>query len=340
MFEIGLCQTGLQHHDEAAKTFEQLLASDPNYAQAAKVRYELAWALKSSGKEKEAGQQFQQLAETQTDGPVAAESWYHVGESSYASGDFKGAAKAYFTSQQKAGDSELGEKAAHKLAWAYYRLEDFDKAQKSFKFQREHYANGALAGDARFMEAEVLFKQQKYAEAREAYQQLGKLSSPDFTALAALHGAQCAAQAQDWNGSLKQASEALASQPDSNYAAELLYEQAWAQQNLGQQDAALKNYEQVTEKSGGEVAARARFMIGEICFEREQHGDAIKHFFKVAYGYAFPQWQANALYEAGRCFEVRKQSKQALESYQEIVQKFPDSDKVAQAKGRIAELGR
>ncbi len=339
LFEIGLCQVGLQKHDDAAQTFEKLLAADPDYEQSGKVRYELAWALKSSGRDKDAGEIFKQLAQTQTDGPVAAESWYHVGEGAYAAGDFKEAAKAYFASQQKAGDTELGEKAAHKLAWAYYRQEDFDKAQKAFKFQREHYANGPLAGDARFMEAEVLFKQQKYPEAREAYRQLGKLSSPEFAALAALHGAQCAAQSQDWKEALQMASEALASQPESNYAAELLYEQAWAQQNLRQQDEALKNYEAVTEKSGDEVAARARFMIGEICFEREQHGDAIKHFFKVAYGYAYPQWQANALYEAGRCFEVRKQKKQALESYQEIVQKFPDSDKVPQAKKRIAELG-
>ncbi len=338
-FEVGLCQVGLQQHDAAVKTFEQLLAADPQYAQAGKVRYELAWALKSSGKEKEAGEQFRQLAETQGDGPVAAEGWYHVGEAAYAAGDFKEAAKAYFASQQKAGDTELGEKAAHKLAWAYYRMDDFDKAQKSFKFQREHYAQGALAGDARFMEAEVLFKQEKYPEAREAYRQLGQLSSPEFAALAALHGAQCAAQAQEWNESLRVASDALASQSDNSYAAELLYEQGWAQQNLGQQDEAIKLYEQATEKSGNEVAARARFMIGEICFEREAHGDAIKHFFKVAYGYAYPQWQANALYEAGRCFEVRKQKKQALESYQEIVQKYPDSDKVSQAKKRIAELG-
>jgi TolA-binding protein len=338
-FEIGLCQVGLQKHDEAAQTFERLLAADPDFAQAGKVRYELAWALKSSGREKDASEIFKQLAQTQTDGPVAAESWYHVGEGAYSAGDFKEAAKAYFASQQKAGESDLGEKAAHKLAWAYYRMEDFDKAQKAFKFQREKYADGPLAGDARFMEAEVLFKQQKYAEAREAYRQLGKLSSPEFASLAALHGAQCAAQSQEWNESLRMAGEALASQPESAYAAELLYEQAWAQQNLGQQDEALKNYELATEKSGDEVAARARFMIGEICFERQQHGDAIKHFFKVAYGYAFPQWQANALYEAGRCFEVRKQKKQALESYQEIVQKFPESDKVPQAKKRIAELG-
>jgi len=339
LFEVGLCQVGLQQFDAAVTTFQQLLADDAQSQQATKIRYELAWALKSAGKEKESGEQFKQLAQAQSDGPVAAESWYHVGETAYDAGEFQEAAKAYFAAQQKAGKSDLGEKAAHKLAWAYYRLDDFDKAQKSFKFQREHYAEGPLAADARFMEAEVLFKQEKYPEARESYRALGQLSNPEFAALAALHGAQCAAQAQQWQEALQMASEVLASQPDNAYAAELLYEQGWAKQNLGELDEAVKLYEQATEKSGNEVAARARFMIGEICFERQAHGDAIKHFFKVAYGYAYPQWQANALYEAGRCFEVRKQKQQALESYQEIVQKYPDSDKVTQAKKKIAELG-
>jgi TolA-binding protein len=87
------------------------------------------------------------------------------------------------------------------------------------------------------------------------------------------------------------------------------------------------------------VAARARFMVGEIAFEQKEHSEAIRHFFKAAYGYAYPEWQANALYEAGRCFEVRQQMKQATQTYREIIEKFPDSDKADRARRRLAELG-
>jgi hypothetical protein len=46
-------------------------------------------------------------------------------------------------------------------------------------------------------------------------------------------------------------------------------------------------------------------MIGEIYFNKKNHAEAVKHFFKVAYGgFAYPEWQARAQFEAGRCFEV------------------------------------
>ncbi len=126
--------------------------------------------------------------------------------------------------------------------------------------------------------------------------------------------------------------------PDSEYVPELLYEQGWAKQNLGQADEALPIYEEVTAKTDREVAARARFMIGEIYFEKKNHAEAIKNFFKSAYGYGYPQWQANAQYEAGRCFEVLGKPEQAVKSYQEVVEKFPDSDKTPLAKARLDAL--
>ncbi|HEY5314231.1 MAG TPA: tetratricopeptide repeat protein, partial [Pirellulales bacterium] len=89
----------------------------------------------------------------------------------------------------------------------------------------------------------------------------------------------------------------------------------------------------------GEAAARARFMIGEIQFEKKNHQAALKNFFEVAYGYAFPQWQAAAQYEAGRCFEVLGKPDQARQSYQEVVDKYPGSSQAGLARERLKALG-
>jgi TolA-binding protein len=128
--------------------------------------------------------------------------------------------------------------------------------------------------------------------------------------------------------------------PDAASLPETLYEQAFALQNLGRTEEALELYESVTAKTNREVAARARFMIGEIHFEQKEHAEAVRNFYKVAYGYGYPEWQANALYEAARCLEVLKKTDQARKDYQEIVTKFPDSDKAPLAKKRLAELGQ
>ena len=49
--------------------------------------------------------------------------------------------------------------------------------------------------------------------------------------------------------------------------------------------------------------------------------------------------QAAAHYEAGRCFEVLKDTMQARKSYQDVIEKFPMSDRVAEAKKRLEALG-
>ncbi len=53
---------------------------------------------------------------------------------------------------------------------------------------------------------------------------------------------------------------------------------------------------------------------------------------------AYPQWQADATYEAGRCFEVLNKKEQAIKQYRELIEKFPASDKAAIAKERIKAM--
>ena len=143
---------------------------------------------------------------------------------------------------------------------------------------------------------------------------------------------------KQWDESLELLDQCVQEFPDSPYLPEALYEQGWALQNLGKPDEALALYEQVIAKSNREAAARAQFMIGEIQFQQKKHAEAVKSFFKVAYGYGYPQWQADATYEAGRCFEVLDKKAQAVKQYQELIDKFPQSDKVPLAKERVKAL--
>jgi TolA-binding protein len=238
----------------------------------------------------------------------------------------------------KAGKTDVGEKAAHKLGWAYFKLDDFAKAQQTFAYQRTTFPQGPLLADATFMEGESLFKQGKYAEALALFEQVKKPSTPDFQVLALLHAGQAAAQLKQWSKSQSLLEQCAKQFPESPHLPEVLYEQAFAKQNLGQIDEALELYELVTAKDNREPAARARFMIGEIYFEKKDHNQAVRNFYKVAYGYGYPEWQANALYEAARCLEVLKKVEQAKKDYQEVVTKFPQSDKAPLAQKRLAEL--
>ena len=328
----------MKQYAEAAATFQALLTEDAKYAGADKVLYELAWAQKSQDKGKEAAATFAKLAAEHADSKLMPESQYHVGEFEYKAEDFKKASAAYYAAMNGAGKTELGDKSTHKLAWSYYRLDDLKNAQQTFKYQRATWPEGTLAADATFMEAECLRKQDKFEEALALYEQVKNPSGKDFEVLTLRHGGQAAAQVKQWAKSLQMLTQCTKKFPDTPHLPEALYEQGWAQQNLGKLDEAIALYKQVIGKTRREVAARAQFMIGEIEFEQKKHAEAISSFFKVSYGYGYPKWQAEAQYEAGRCFEVLGKKPQAVKQYEELVEKYPDSDKVPLAKKRIADL--
>ncbi len=337
-FLLGLCQVDLKQHDAAAATFRTLLDEDPKYSAADKARYQLAWALKLVGREADANRVFVELVNGHPESPLVAEAQHNVGEFAYKNKNYAAAARAYYAAVQRADGTPLGEKASHKLGWSYYHLGNHSNAQKTFAYQIKQYPDGPLAADAAFMEAECLFKQGMLAEALAAYERLKPLANKEYQALAFLHAGQAAAQMKDWGKSAQFLGKSTQQFPDAPTAPEAFYELAWAQQNLGKVPEAISLYEQVIAKTDREVAARAQFMIGELHFQAKNHAEAVKSFFKVAYGYSHPKWQADATYEAARCFEVLGQKAQAVKMYQELVEKFPNSDKVPLAKQRLAEL--
>ena len=183
-YVLGLSLVGQKKPADAAAVFRTLLSEDPKYSVADKVYYELAWALRSAGQEKESVAAFAELIKQCPESPYVAESQFCVGEAAYKDGKYQAAATAYAAAMDKAGKSDLGEKAAHKLGWAYYRLDNAAEAQQAFGYQRATWPKGPLAADAAFMEAECLFKQKKYSEALTAYDRVKDTSSKEFQVLA------------------------------------------------------------------------------------------------------------------------------------------------------------
>src|SRR5208283_884771 len=172
--------------------------------------------------------------------------------------------------------------------------------------------------DAAFMEAECLFKQKKFGEALSAYERVKDTSSKDFQVLTLLHSAQALdtlavamlrpeqenLRKETWQKALGLLDRLVKESADTPYLPEALYERGWALQNLGRFDEAMEDYRQVLAKNNAEPAARSQFMIGQIQFQQKKHAEAVKSFYLVLYGYAYPQWQADAAFEAAKCFEA------------------------------------
>lgn len=362
LYERGLAEIALKRPADAAATLEKLLQENPQYAAADKVLYELAWARKSMAKPEEQTQAipvFARLAKDFPASPLAAEAHFHVAEALYDEAKYQEAAAEYEAAKAKAEGPDLGEKSRYKLGWSRFQQRQYQEALDEFTAQAEKYPAGPLVPDARFMIAECLYRLEKYDQALPAYLAANelKLPSPTIAALALLHGGQSASQLKQWDQAIELFQRLLETQPDSPYLAETYYELAFAQQNDGQQDEALKSYEQAADRSQGAVGARARFMIGEACFGNKQYADAIRHFQRVMFGFggeAAPEdvkpWQAKAAFEAARCAEVQIQDAPAAarpaliadakKFYQHVVDKHAASELVAQAEQRLQALSK
>jgi TolA-binding protein len=247
------------------------------------------------------------------------------------------------------------------LGWTHYQQKQHDEALAQFTAQVERYPSGSLYADGLFMKGECLFKLAKYDQALPVLvsaSETGKLSEK-VQPLVLLHAGQSAAQAKKWQDSLKYLAAVVDQFKTSPYVTEARYEMGWAKKNLGELDEALKDFEvAATADLRGEVGARARFMIGEVYFEKKNFEEASRHYQRAMYGYggdaAPPEvknWQAKSGFSAARCAEVQTQAAQdprkktehltdAKRFYTFVVQKHPMSELAPDARKRLEALGK
>jgi TolA-binding protein len=347
----GLCLVGLERHGQAAAAFRRLVDEQPQAPGVDRALLELGIAQARDGKPAEAAATFAALVKRFPESRHAADAWLEIGEGHWAQRQWDDAARAYAAAVTAAGGQPLvAEQARHKLGWAHAMRGAHAAAAAAFADQLATAASGPFVADGQAMLGESLLALDKPAEAERALAAAvadpAKLSSPEIRDAAFLRAAEAAARQERWEESLSFARKLASLAPESPRLPEARYAAAWAEQNLGRLDAALAGYRGVADAARTEVAARARLMEGEVLFEQGRHADAIKTFFKVAYGFgekqappAFHPWQAQATFEAARCFEVLGKPEQARGLYAELAQRYPDCEHVPAARRRLEALG-
>ncbi|MCH7961760.1 MAG: tetratricopeptide repeat protein, partial [Planctomycetes bacterium] len=71
-------------------------------------------------------------------------------------------------------------------------------------------------------------------------------------------------------------------------------------------------------------------------FAMERYDEAATALLRVDILYAYPEWSAAALYEAGRCFEAMGRMGEARNQFQQVMERFEDSEWAHLASQRLA----
>jgi TolA-binding protein len=87
-------------------------------------------------------------------------------------------------------------------------------------------------------------------------------------------------------------------------------------------------------------------MLGEIQMGKKDYDDAVRTFYRVAFGHGNPDapkefhaWQAGAMFDAARCLEQLGKQDAAVKLYQDLTTTFPEHEQSTHARTRLAELG-
>lgn len=83
-----------------------------------------------------------------------------------------------------------------------------------------------------------------------------------------------------------------------------------------------------------ETAAKSQLLIAETYFLEEKWQDAFLAYQKVYASYAFPEWQAAALMQSGKCDEQLGHWKEAAATYAQLISEFPQSPYIEEARRR------
>ena len=82
----------------------------------------------------------------------------------------------------------------------------------------------------------------------------------------------------------------------------------------------------------------AQWMIGETYFHQKQYHLALREYLRVETLYAYPNWQAAALLQAGKCCEQLGHWNLAANFYRRTLKDFANTDFKKKAEQRLKTL--
>lgn len=334
----------LRQFDAALKTYSRIVEEFPQFEKTDAACYERAWVLYDTNRRDEAYAAFEQVYKEHRNGKVWADATYRLARQALEQGDAKTAER--LTEEllaHSSGSPDADDALALRWRLAAAR-QDWRAVDAAAARLLAESPRSPLATAAEFWRAEAAFRQndRKGAEERfDAIWEKHRGNREDWVAAVRLRRAQLAAAAEKWDDAHQIAVETKEQFPEFPQTYELDYVIGRSLAAKGEfSDARDAYFRVISSEQGGktETAAMAQWMIGETFFHQEDFDTAAKAYLRVEILYDFPEWEALALLQAGKCHEKLQQSKEAADLYRRLIEQFPENRFAADAKNRLKRL--
>ncbi|MEN6451892.1 MAG: tetratricopeptide repeat protein [Thermoguttaceae bacterium] len=337
-------RNNLKQWSAAAETADRLAHDHPQYEKLDAAIYERAWAQLQLGKTDEARRLFERLHADFPRSRYWADATCRMAQRAFDAKDYDRADRLLDALSHEKSDPQVRKAAMYLLGQVAVARRDWSKARDAFDalVKESPTASQRLAAETWIAEADYQLGNLAAAEARldRLAKQIADKREP-WMALIPLRRAQILAKREQWSEAAQIAAAIEKDFPrfDQQYDVDCLLGQCLAMQ--ADFDAARRAYARVILSPTGaktETAARAQWLIGESYFHQKNYEAALREYLKLEILYAYPAWQAAALFEAAKCHELLGQKKEAAEVYRQLLDRYPKSPLVADAKKRLRDL--
>ncbi len=309
------------------------------------VRYEMAWCLRQLGRPGEAAKAYGELIDSGAGCELRFHAMLELAGLESQEKRFSEAASTLrrlleqLNSSGSTGNDQLREQTLYRLGTCEFELSRFREAGELFDRLVSDLPKSALAVHAAYQAGEAWFQAGRFENAvRSLTRVIETESDADLVAPALLRLGDCHASTQRWAASERAFGDHLARFEDSPVWFKARFGVAWARENQQRYAEAIAAYQDVVARHRGSTAARGQFQIGECLFAQEKYEDAARELLKVDILFAYPEWSAAALYEAGRCFEKLGKPAEARSQFSQVAEKYKDTRWAELASQRLSEL--
>ncbi|MCU0961056.1 MAG: tetratricopeptide repeat protein [Pirellulaceae bacterium] len=331
----------LQQDDRAEALLRTWLEKYPASEHRDAALYQLAWVLIDQGRDDAADTLLAQIYAGDRHGRFWADATYRLAERAVRTGELQRADQLAGEIIDSGWSGRLASYALFlrgQIAAVQQRWEDVDRWMRRVVVE---FPESSLQRPAQYWIAESRFRGKQFAEAdrllAELQAQMAGTNEP-WLAMVALRRAQVQAHLGNWPGAHEAAAPIADRFPGFPQQHEVDYLLGRCHMHRGELDAARAAYERVIASTTGgksETAAMAQWMVGETYFMQQQYLDAIKAYHRVEALYAYPQWQAAALLQAGKCYDLLGQPEEAIQRYTQILSEYPSSRVTEKAASRL-----
>jgi TolA-binding protein len=328
---------------DAITAYEETAKRFPQSKQLDVVLYEWGWALQQNRLDAESQRVFERLASEFPDSSHMSDAVINVCETLYQDKQFSAVVSRLKPLLSRELQPAVREAVLYRLARTQVELSNWTEAKSAFEHLASDFPHGRLRREAEFWIAE---SDRQLGQTKAAIEQFTRLisdqgASEPWLGTAYLRLAQAQGEQKLWKDLLATIEQLRKLFPKYELMNVADYHAGRALQNLARFDEARESYRRGIAGRSDENAAQCQFMIGETFFHQKRFQEALREFLKVEILYAFPQWQADALLEAGKCHESLQEWSRAAETYNRILEKYPKTPHVQEAaKRRAAALQR